>query len=43
MIPKGDDERLAEFLIQNGARVNISNNDGETPLHYAARSGKLII
>lgn len=35
----GDDQPLAEFLIQKGALVNISNNRGETPLHYAARSG----
>jgi len=37
----GDDQSLAEYLIQSGARANDSNNDGETPLHYAARSGKL--
>lgn len=35
----GDDQKLAEFLIQSGARINDANNVGETPLHYAARSG----
>lgn len=37
----GDDQKLAEYLIQKGAHVNTSNKDGETPLHYAARSGTL--
>lgn len=37
----GDDEKLAEFLIKKGAHVNHSNNKGETPLHYAAKLGKL--
>lgn len=37
----GDDQKLAEFLIESGAKVNISNNHGETPLHHAAKSGKL--
>ena len=26
-----------EFLLDHGARVNIQNDAGETPLHYAAR------
>lgn len=38
----GDDQKLAEFLIHKGARVDATNNDGETPLHYSARSGKYI-
>lgn len=36
----GDDQDLAEFLIEKGARLNYSNEYGETPLHYAARSGE---
>ncbi|XP_051170463.1 ankyrin-3-like [Leptopilina boulardi] len=32
---------LAKILVQNGADVNIVNNDGETPLHKASKRGNI--
>lgn len=37
----GDDEKLADFLMDNFARVTDDNIKGETPLHFAAKLGKL--
>lgn len=37
----GDDEKLADFLMENFARVDDHNIKGETPLHFAAKLGKL--
>lgn len=28
-----------KLLIENGAEINIKDNDGNTPLHYAAKRG----
>jgi ankyrin repeat protein len=33
-------KEVAELLISKGADVNAKNNDGVTPLHYAARYGR---
>ena len=30
---------LVEFLLSKGARPNITNGEGETPIHIAARKG----
>ena len=30
----------AQFIVEHGANVNIKNNVGKTPLHYAARVDK---
>lgn len=35
----GDDENLAQFVINHGATVNDTNNKNETPLHFAAIKG----
>ena len=32
-----DKELITEFLIKNGANINLSNNKGWTPLHYACK------
>lgn len=40
--PIGDDETLAEFLIKKGAKLDVSNIKGETPLHIAAKLGKFL-
>ncbi len=32
---------ITKFLIKNGANVNAQNNDGETPLMYAANGGNI--
>lgn len=39
---KGD-EKMAKVLIDNGANVNSVNADQDTPLHIAAKIGKLKI
>ena len=31
---------VAQVLLENGANVNAKNDDGYTPLHYAASKGK---
>lgn len=36
------DEEIVEFLLRNGANVNISNVNGSRPLHAAAENGKLL-
>ena len=33
-------KEIAELLIAEGANVNAKNDDGETPLHYAAFVGQ---
>lgn len=33
---------MAELLIENGANVNITDINDETPLAYAASLGKLL-
>lgn len=33
--------KIAKLLIKNGANVNLVENDGETPLHWAAILGNL--
>lgn len=32
-------EMVVKELVEHGAEVNIKNNDGATPLHFAANSG----
>ena len=32
---------LAKYLIGNGASVNCSNDDGETPRHFACQESSL--
>jgi len=34
---------VAQFLVARGARVNIKDNDGWTPLHYAVRDNANIV
>lgn len=34
--------RSAKLLVQYGADVNIPDNDGYTPLHFAVKYGKII-
>lgn len=36
-----DNTKLAELLIEHGADVNVKDKAGETPLHEAAREGRL--
>lgn len=38
-----DNEKIAEFLIQNGAKVNQARHDGWSPLHWAAQRGEFQI
>jgi len=33
---------VVEFLLEHGADPNIKNNDGSTPLHYAADNSKVV-
>lgn len=32
---------VVELLIQNGADINIADEHGQTPLHFAAKRGNL--
>ncbi|MBW5383683.1 ankyrin repeat domain-containing protein, partial [Brachyspira pilosicoli] len=34
---KNENSSAAEFLINNGADINVTNEDGETPLMYASK------
>ena len=34
---KNENSSVAEFLINNGADINVTNEDGETPLMYASK------
>eukprot|EP00899_Mesostigma_viride_P026581 jgi/Mesvir1/7107/Mv09212-RA.1 len=34
-------EEIVEFLLSKGARVDVANQDGNTPLHWAALNGHL--
>ena len=36
-------EAMAELLIAHGADINIANNEGDTPLHYAVTNGHMDI
>lgn len=36
-------EKFVELLIRNGADVNAKNEDKDTPLHYAAEKGSILI
>jgi ankyrin repeat protein len=38
-----DEEEMAAFLIERGARVNAKTSDGLTPLHMAAQNGNIPI
>lgn len=35
-----DNGKIAKLLIEHGANVNVSDKDGNTPLHLATRYGK---
>lgn len=35
-------EKLAENIIKQGLNISIVDDDGNTALHYAAKSGKRI-
>lgn len=37
-----DSEKIAKLLIDYGVNVNVSDKDGNSALHLAARYGKLI-
>lgn len=39
-VPDGD--RCALMLIKSGARPNLTNDDGETPVHEAAKHGNIV-
>ncbi len=34
-------EEIVEFLLKGGAKTNLTDPNGNTPLHYAAKGGKL--
>lgn len=38
-----DEEAMAAFLIERGAKVNAKTSDGLTPLHMAAQNGNIPI
>ena len=40
---ESDAKKSVELLISNGAKVNVINNEGLTPLHIAAKNGYLKI
>lgn len=35
-----DEPKIADVLIHNGTNINIQNDDGETPLFWAAKGGE---
>ena len=37
---RSGDKRTAKILVDHGARLNIRNKDGETPLHLAADNAR---
>lgn len=37
-----DNANIAKLLVDNGANVNIADENGNTPLHVATKYGKLI-
>ena len=37
---RSGDKRTAKILVEHGARLNIRNKDGETPLHLAADNAR---
>ena len=39
----GLDDKVVDFLIDNGANVNLQNNRGNTALHFAYENNKKII
>ena len=38
-LQNGGDKELVNLLIMNGANVNLANEGGSTPLHWAAAFG----
>jgi ankyrin repeat protein len=36
-----DNVKIVRHLLNEGANVNVQNNDGNTPLHFAAEKGRL--
>lgn len=40
MITNTGNTKIADLLLQNGAKINVGNDMGETPLLLAVKSGK---
>ncbi len=40
IVSSQDNVELLQLLIQSGSHVNVQDDDGDTPLHYAAREGR---
>lgn len=42
MIIQSGSNEVTELIIEKGANITISNNAGDTALHFAAQNGKII-